>query len=69
MIPNGQSKIDNPEKVTTWVHKTKTSKTKKHNTICVGHRHTQDEDTKKTHNTICVGHHYAQTSTYNVNKP
>jgi len=29
---------------------------KKHNTICVGHHHTQDED-KNKHNTIFVGHH------------
>jgi len=33
--------MDNQE--TLWVQKTKTNKTNKHNTMCVGHIHTQDE--------------------------
>jgi hypothetical protein len=41
-IPKWQSKMDNPEKLANWVHKTKKKKTKyKHNTICVGHNYTQ----------------------------
>ena len=40
-IPKGQSKMDNPEKLTTYrVHKTKKKK-QKQNTICVGHHCTQ----------------------------
>ena len=46
-------------------HDIKTNKTEKHNTICIGHHYTQDEDKKKPqHNTI----HYTQTNTNNVNK-
>ena len=44
MISKGQSRTDNPEKLTTLgthKHKTKTNKHTKHNTICVGHQHTQ----------------------------
>ena len=33
----------------------------KHNKICVGHHHTQDEDKQNIkHDTLCVGHHHTQ---------
>jgi len=51
--PKGQSRMDNPEKLTTLgtQDEDKHKKQKQH-----------------THNTICDGHHYTQTNTHNVNK-
>ena len=53
----------------TIIHKThdEDKQNKKHNTICVGHHHTQDKrrrQTHKKHNTKYVGHNYAQTHKY-----
>jgi hypothetical protein len=39
--PKGKSRMDNPEKLKHWAHKTKTDKTKKHSTICVRHHFMQ----------------------------
>ena len=56
-IPKGQSKMNNPEKLTTQGTKdTRGRKTKqKHNTICIGHYYTQTNKTKvKKKDVSCI---------------
>jgi len=53
--------MDNPEKLVTMctqITRRRPSK-QKHNTICVGYHHTQEEN-KQKYNTICVGYHHTQ---------
>ena len=40
-IPNGQLKMDNPEKLATQGTQNEERKKQKHNTICVGHHFTK----------------------------
>jgi len=49
-------------------HKTKTNKTKKHNTIYIEHHHIQDEDKKNTTQYLLGITMRKQTNTNNVNK-
>jgi hypothetical protein len=65
MLENTEEAINNGQsRETSNIVYTRQRKTKqKHNTICVGHHHTQNtrrRQTKQKHNTICVGHYYAQ---------
>jgi len=52
MIPKGQSRTENPEKLVTLGT----------------HKHQTNTKNTQKHNTICVGHHYTQASTNNANK-